>query len=258
MLAKRLLYIIGLINLLASISTKTLSASTSPEAEKYISKILNKQVPYIVKIADTPFTINDKNVYPPGKLTEMFARFLLENNLVKDKVIAEVGAGCFALGILAAKGGAKLVIGTDINGKSLICAHENSLLNHVKNNTILFEGKGLSPLLPKYVGKINLLLSGAPWDTLSSNEYNTLSDERKLISRAFYDIDDQLITDILSKGFELLAPEGKIFITASLRVLNRIEKLCSTYEVRYQIVKKEDLNKDGNIHYILELIQKPK
>jgi release factor glutamine methyltransferase len=228
----------------------------NPDAEAYISKMLRKQVPYEVNILGCTFKINSANAYPPGKLSLMFAKYLIDNDLVKSKTIVDAGAGCFALGIISAKHGAKLVIGIDIAEEAVHCAHENIVNNAVEKNASILQGNGLDPLTPKYNRKIDLLLSGAPWDTLPSEEFNALPDDRKSLSRAFYDVDNKLIADVLSRGPLLLSPHGRIFITASKRTMVRLKKLCDLYKVKYQIVKQEDIHQDGNIHYILEI--KPK
>jgi len=232
------------------------NAQTNPDAEAYISELLQKQVPYEVNILECIFKINSVNIYPPGKLSQMFAKYLIDYNLVKNTTIVDAGAGCFALGIISAKCGAKLVIGTDIAEEAVLCAHENIVNNTVEKNASILLGNGLDPLIPKYNRKIDLLLSGAPWDTLSSKEFNALSDDRKSLSRAFYDVDNKLIADVLSRGPLLLSPHGRIFITASKRTMARLKKLCDFYKVKYQIVKQEDIHQDGNIHYILEIMSK--
>ena len=231
-------------------------AHTNPEAEAYISKMLQKQIPYEVNMLGCTFKINNVNAYPPGKLSAMFASYLIDNDLVKHKTVVDAGAGCFALGIISAKQGAKIAIGLDISEEAVNCAKENIANNSVAENAFVLQSDGLGSLVPKYSGKVDLLLSGAPWDTLSSEEFDALPLYRKILSRSFYDVDNKLIADVLSKGPLLLSPSGRIFITASKRVMPRLEKLFELYKVKYQIVKQEDIHQDGNIHYIIEI--KPK
>lgn len=228
--------------------------STTPEAEAYMSKMLDKQTPYEVEMFGCTFKICNVNIYPPGKITAMFASYLLDNNLIQDKTIADIGVGCFGLGIIAAKNGARAVIGVDIEKKAVDCARANVRHNMVESNAIVFEGNSLEPLLPEYIGKVDVLISGAPWDTLSSNDFNALPEHRKILSRSFYDVDNDLIAGILSRGPLLLSPDGRIFITSCKRTMPRIEKLCFTYKMDHQIVRQEDIHQDGNIHYIIEII----
>lgn len=239
------------------IGTKTM-AQMNPQAETHISKMLAKEVPYQVKILDYNFFINSVHTYPPGKLTAMFAKFLIDKQLLKNKVVADIGAGCFALGIIAAKNGASTVIGTDINDYAMQCAKDNLVFNDITEKAYLFKGAGLSPLLPNFIAKIDVLLSGAPWDSISNHEFENLSHKRKPISRAFYDVNDELITSVFSQGFELLTPNGKIFTTSSMKAIERIKKLCLKHKLSYKIVKEADLHNDGNIHYILEITHIPK
>lgn len=232
------------------------NTEANPMAEAYISKMLHQEVPYEVDMLQCTFKINNINAYPPGKLSLMFANYLIDNDLVKNRIVVDAGAGCFALGIISAKQGAKLAIGIDITQEALSCARENIISNAVESNAFILEGNGLDPIIPKYNGKVDLLLSGAPWDTLSSQEFNLLPDDRKALSRSFYDVDDRLIADVLSRGPSLLSPRGRIFITASKRIMGRLEKLCDLYKAKYQIVKQEDIHHDGNIHYIIEVKSK--
>lgn len=225
----------------------------NPMADNYISKMLAKQTPYEVAILDATIKIRKNSVYPPGNLTRMFANYLLQHEVIKDKIIADVGAGAFALGIVMAQHGAYLALGTDISDDAIACAHENIIINGVQDNAFVFQGQGVNPLEEQYQGKIDILLSGAPWDTISSFDFEQISEERKLLSRAFYDVEDQLLTSVFTQGFNLLAPHGKMFITACLNIMPRIEQLCLKYQVSYKIVDAQDLHNDGNIHYILEI-----
>ncbi|MCZ6902684.1 MAG: 50S ribosomal protein L11 methyltransferase [Rickettsia endosymbiont of Ixodes persulcatus] len=249
MMLKFLKYYFYIIILL---STKSM-ASLNPEAERYISSMINKHVPYQVSVLNNNFIINNVNAYPPGKLTTMFAKFLIDNNLVKNKVFADIGSGCFALGIIAAKNGARTIIGSDISEHAIQCAKDNLILHGITKNMYLFNGEGVLPLLPKFLGKIDILVSGAPWDNLSKNEFNGIIPARQSISRAFYDVDNALIKDIMLQGFNLLSNQGRIFITSSLRKIQRIEQLCSEYQLNCKILKGEDIHNDGNTHYILEI-----
>ncbi|ALN40722.1 modification methylase HemK [Rickettsia rhipicephali] len=234
------------------LSTKSM-ASINPEAERYISSIIHKHVPYQVNVLNNNFIINNVNAYPPGRLTAMFAKFLIDNNLVKNKVVADIGSGCFALGIIAIKNGANTIIGSDVSQHAIQCAKDNLVLHGIAKNVYLFKGDGVLPLLPKFIGKIDIIVSGIPWDNLSTNEFDSLIPERQAISRAFYDVDDALIKDIMLQGFNLLSHQGRIFITSSIRKIERIQQLCLEYQLNCKIVKEDDIHNDGNIHYILEI-----
>lgn len=225
----------------------------NPEAEKYISSMMHKEVPYQVKVLNNNFIINNINVYPPGQLTEMFATFLIEKNLIRNKVFADIGSGCFALGIIAAKNGANTILGSDISEHAIQCATDNLVLNGITKNMYLFTGEGISPFFTNFIGKIDIIVAGAPWDSLSKDEFETIVPERKAISRAFYDVDDGLIKDVMLKGFNLLSPKGRIFITSSMRTIDRIQQLCLKYQLNYEILKEADLHNNGNTHYVLEI-----
>lgn len=241
-----------------ALTTTQIMAKVNPEAEKYISRILKKQVPYRVKVLHYDFVINNVNAFPPGKLTTMVAQYLMDNNLLKGKVFADIGCGCFALGIIANKNSSDTTIGTDNSRYAIQCAKDNLTLHDVKQNIYLFQEDGLKFLLPKFRGKIDIIVAVLPWDSISIDEFKRIDNHKQLLSRAFYDIDDKLITDILSKGFELLTTNGKLFVTSSMRALERIKYLCMKYNIKYTIVKEADLYDDGNIHYILELTKSAK
>lgn len=223
-------------------------------AQQYINDLIERKVPYFVNILGSTFIISDTQVYPPGKLTTLFATHLLNNELIKNKVIVDAGAGCFALGILAAQAGAKEVIGTDISQAAVNCARENIILNKVNSNARILKENGLTKLLPEYMRKVDLLLSGAPWESISQIQFENIPEKRKFISLAFYDVEDRLITDVLKNGPLLLSPKGKILITASMRVIDRINQLCEKHKKIYRIIAEKDLHNDGNIHYILEIL----
>lgn len=228
-------------------------AELNPEAEKYISKILQRQIPYTVSILDCTFAVNDASCYPPGKLSELFASYIVKNNLVKDKIVVDAGAGSFALGIIAAKYGAKEVIGTEIVAEVVTWAEQNIINNAVTEVATILQGSGLEPLFPKYAAKVDLLLCGAPWDTISAHDFQQLPKHRQPLSRAFYDIDNGLIADVLLRAPLLLSANGLIFISASDRVMPRLKGLFTQHNVEYKIVAQQDIHNDGNVHYILQL-----
>lgn len=94
--------------------------------------MLARKAPYQVEVLGSKFISTDINVYPTGKLTAMCALCLIGNILIRGKTIADIGAGCFTLGVLAAKSGAKKVIGVDISSKAVQCVRENILINNAR------------------------------------------------------------------------------------------------------------------------------
>ena len=230
------------------------------DAEVRINKIItqfadNLNLNTAYKILDCSFQINSNNIYPPGKLTEMFANFLLEQNLCKNNIIADIGCGCFAVGIIAARHSAKQVIGTDLNPFAIECAKENIIINKVQANTAVFHAEELRSLIPQFNGKFDVLLSGIPWDNISSKDFNIeIMNDRKYLSRALYDVDDKLILSIIQEGQTLLSPKGRIFITSSDNKLSRIEALTNSNNIKMQIVYSKDIHQDKNMHHIIELI----
>lgn len=223
------------------------------EAEKYITKILDRKLPYSKDILGITWVIKSNDTYPPGRLTEIFASYLLDNDLIKDKKVADVGSSGFAIGVIAAKHGAKEVVGTSITKESFYNANDNIAGNNVANIAHVSDGFGVEPLLPKYKGKIDVVIFGPPWDTISTDDFKKIPEYRKALVSLFYDVDDKLTTNVLSKAPLLLNSNGKIFMTASLRTMDKMKSLFQTSGLDYKIVKQEDIHKDGNIHYILML-----
>lgn len=224
----------------------------NPHAERYITELL-QQKPYEVDIHGAKFSITDNTVYGPGSLTRLKADYLIQNDMVRDKAVLDVGAGYFTLGIVAAKNGAKRVVGTDISTRAIEGATTNMRLNHVDESVQIMQGDGVSFLLPEHAGQFDLILASTPWDAIPKQDFDMIPAERQNLSLAFYDVDDKLLTDVLANGPKLLAPGGKLLITASLRIMDRIQRLCEQNHVRHTIIFEDDLHKDGNTHYILEI-----
>ncbi len=228
------------------------------EAEKYIDRIIERNLPYERQILNINWSTKDHNTYPAGSLTKMFATYLIENNIIKDKTVADIGSSSFAIGVIAAKNSAKEVVGTCITYEATKNAQENIVSNNVGSIAHVIEGSGARPLLSQYKGKIDVIVSGPPWNTISSEDFNKIEESRKALTKLFYDIDDIIITDVLSNAPLLLAPGGKIYITASSKIMDRIKHLCELNHMTYKIVKEEDIHKDKNIHYILMLTPEKK
>ncbi len=230
-------------------------AQINSVAEKWITEMLDKKTPYNVQVLNNDFIIKSVNAYPPGNLTKMFVEFLIENNLLKNKVVADVGFGCFPLGIIAAKNGADTVIGSDVNDYALQCARDNLALNDIDTKKVhLFKGDGVLPLLSNFAGKVDIIVAGDPWDSISKDDFEAIAPERKPLSRAFYDVNDDLMTSLMVKGFKLLSNNGRMFITSSTRVIGRIKQLCSKHQLDYKIVK--EAGEPGQMDYVLEIIRK--
>ena len=180
-------------------------------------------------------------------------KYLIDNNLIKDKVIADIGAGSFALGIIAVKHGATMAMGVDITTDAVATAQKNIENNKLTDKARILEGNGVTPLLNEFTNKVDILVAGAPWDTMTHELFESIPTERRAISYAFYDIDNQLMSSFLKDGPTLLTEGGKMFITACKRIIPRIKDLCSTHRKKYMIVAEDDPHKDGNPHYILEI-----
>lgn len=216
--------------------------------------MLHRPIPYDVNVMGVTFQIQNHLVYPPGILTEFFVKTLLEKNLIADHTVADVAAGSFALGILAAKAGARSVIGIDISPDAVEFASVNIARNKLGDIATIVQGSGLTPLLPKYAGKVDLVLSGAPWDSISEMEFAKIPIDKKPLTRAFYDVGDFLITDILLNAPQLLTPSGRIFVTSAMSVIKRLESHCDKHQRGYRIINEADLHDDGNLQYIVEIL----
>lgn len=225
------------------------------EAEKRIAQFLNRKIPYTVKIHGIDIKISSYKVYPPGSLSQMFAKFLVEKIDIKNKIIADIGAGCSVLGIVLAINGASKVIGVDINGEAVKCSKTNIDKHHLKEKVDIVLGDGVGAISPKYGNKVDIVISGSPWNTIDGCALNSIDQEKVAIYRSFYDLEDSLINSLMTQGFDLIK-EGqrkKIFITASLKIMPRIHRLCRKNKVQYTIEEAQDIHQDSNIHYILGL-----
>ena len=229
-------------------------AEINPVAEKYISSLLNRKTPYTVQIAGIPVRIDNNKVYPPGRLANMFAEYLLKNNLIADRIFVDISVGCLPIGIVAAKYGAKKVIGNSINEYYMSCIKDNMQRLNIKDKIELFDFTSSSVILNKYKGKADVVVGGLPWDRVTLEEFNNIAHERKSMSAGFYDIDDNIMSNFLNYGKKLLSPSGRMFTTASKRMLPRLERLCLDAGVICKIVKEKDLHRNKDTHYTIEVI----
>ncbi|NRB11507.1 MAG: 50S ribosomal protein L11 methyltransferase [Rickettsiaceae bacterium] len=223
------------------------------EAEYYISQMLEKKAPYTVQILDYKFVIKSSNVYSPDDgFTDFFYNYLSQNNLIKDKVIAEVYSSCLPIMIMTAKSGAKEAIGYDSNPYAVESAQQNIINHSVANKAMILNGKNLAEAFAAYKGKVDVLFTNLPWDSIPQDEFDNIAADRKWISNYFYDPDNKHVTSILTDGGKLLSKNGKIYIPATDRILSRIAKVCKKTNKNYKIVAK-DQYKNGNMHYIVEI-----
>jgi tRNA1(Val) A37 N6-methylase TrmN6 len=232
-----------------------LGNKTKEKAKKYLEEFKNRSVPYKREVMGVKFVIENTDVYPPGKLANMFCRYLIAENVFKDKTVLDMGCGVFTLGIIGLKHGAKQAIGVDINPRAVESAISNLNMQREKEMGMVIEGY-IKSLLPEYQNKIDVIVSGIPWDSIETKEFNNLDEDKKLLARAFYDLDDGLIEDVFGRSKELLRNKGKIYITSCDQAMERIERIAKKYNLRSSKVNAEDLHKDGNIHYILKIERK--
>jgi len=224
------------------------------EPEKRLNNILQKKLPYIVKIMGTEITINSHKVYPPGKLSRMYSEYLLKNVDVKDKVVADIGAGSSTLGIILAKNGAKFVAGVDITPESIECSNKNIQTHALQDKVKILRGDGAEAIFKEYGSTFDFVVCGPPWSTMSAQQFKKVDNESKALYRSFYDIDDHLITSVMTTGFSLLKNTcGYIYISACIKMIDRINTLCARHGIKYEKVEAVDIHGDGNVHYILRL-----
>ncbi len=229
--------------------------SRSQVIDRRIKHLRSKQIPYEIDIKGVKFLIDDADVYPPGDLTKMFVDYLIEEKIIEDKVVADLGCGCFAVGIIAAMNGAKMAIGIDINAKAIKCAQNTIEIIEKKSNgfvnrAIVTRGE-IRELSKTYAKRVDVILSGPPWDSITEKV------DTDSLERAFYDVDDRLLRGVLCEARNLLKDEekGKSYITSSARVINRMDRLCAMYKMQFKIIKEDFELEKGNPHYILEVFR---
>ena len=172
---------------------------------------------------------------------------------VAGKSIADVGAGCSTLGIVLAQNGAKEIVGTDINPASVECSQKNIQNNRCQTITQIKLGNSLQAI-EQYNGYFDFIVSGIPWNFISNDEFGKLPVSDQSIYRSFFDVDNYLIKSLMIQGWSLIKKhDGKIYISACLNIMDRIEVLTKEHKVHYSILAEEDIHQDGNMHYILEL-----
>lgn len=224
------------------------------EAENRITTILQRELPYKVNICGSDITIRTHNVYPPGKLSKMFASFLCEHVAVQGKKILDIGAGCSTLGIVLAQHGADKIVGVDINPYAVEEAMFNIKAHNLAHKVTILEGNITDKTFDKYHGKFDIVIAGMPWDSISSTEFRTINSDKQNIYRSFYDVDDEMIKTVMTTGFLFLNSfSHNVYITACIRIMPRVQKFAQQYNVEIQIMAEEDIHNDGNTHYILAL-----
>lgn len=238
---------------------KSIETYPNEDAEKYIGCLLSKSLPYEVEISGGKSVIKCKidnyKFLPPGSLTSMFAKYVIDNDLAKGKVVADVSFGSFAMGMVAEKNGAERVIGIHLSEFSYAAAKQNVRCNEIHSYSLHNFHSKSKPFSKPYAHKIDVILSGLPWDTISQKSFQELPEEKRELYKTFYDIDDEVTRDFLTNSWSCLSKEGRVFMTADQKHIARINRLCEECNIGYNIVKAEDIHNEGNPHYILELTQ---
>ncbi|HVO37204.1 MAG TPA: HemK2/MTQ2 family protein methyltransferase [Candidatus Acidoferrum sp.] len=119
-----------------------------------------------VFFADYAFDIWE-NVYEPAEDSFLFAENLV---LKQGDYVLDMGTGCGILGVIAAAKAAK-VVGVDINPQAVLCAKQNSRLNHVSEKMLFVQGDLFAPL--KSEGKFDLILFNAPYLPIENEDGNS-------------------------------------------------------------------------------------
>lgn len=219
---------------------------------QHIAKLKARPVPYEVDILGAKIVIDGHDVYPSGKLAEFFLTVLLNRVGIKDKVIADIGAGCSTLGIVMAKGDVRQVVGVDISQASVDCSRYNIDKQRVGDKVQILKGEGIEPLT-NYKSHFDFIVSGIPWSSMIKSDFDKLSEENKTIYQSFFDVDDKLIISLLRDAWPLIKKNGHVFITACLAIMDRVDSLFKKHNVEYTILASKDIHNDGNDHYILKL-----
>ncbi|MDO4462337.1 MAG: 50S ribosomal protein L11 methyltransferase [Bacteroidia bacterium] len=148
--------------------------------------------------------INPKNAFGAGhhETTGMMMHFLLNIDL-REKRVIDMGCGTGILGIMAAKEGAKDVIGIDIDAFSVENTKENCALNLVENMEVRLGGADVireSDAVDVFIANINrnILLADLPIYR------GTLASGGVLLLSGFYEDDvDMLVEKAESLGMKL-------------------------------------------------------
>ncbi len=141
-------------------------------------------------------TIDPKMAFGTGhhQTTYMMCRALLQNeDLVKGKILMDMGCGTGILAILAAKMGAEHTYGIDIDHVAAISAYDNARLNRVSRHVETYRGD--ASLLQR--GKYDVLLANINRNILLQDIPTYAQCIRKdglLVVSGFYKEDVQMIS----------------------------------------------------------------
>ncbi|AEF96833.1 HemK2/MTQ2 family protein methyltransferase [Methanotorris igneus] len=148
-----------------------------------------------IKIGDIIIKTHPQ-VYEPAEDSELLMENLVD---VKNKVVLDVGTGTGIQAINAAKKGAKIVVGVDINPYAIQIAKENAILNNLELNKKIFFFE--SDLFENVEGKFDVILFNAPYLPTSDEErlegwlnyaFDGGEDGREVLDRFIEEVGDYL------------------------------------------------------------------
>ena len=116
-----------------------------------------------VSLGNCVFSV-DENVYEPAEDTFLFADNL---NVQENDTVLDMGSGCGALGIIAAKK-ARSVLSVDMNPHAVRCAKANAAQNGVSNRMAFVQSDLFSAL--HKCAKFSLVLFNAPYLPVTEGE----------------------------------------------------------------------------------------
>ena len=158
-------------------------------------------------------------IYWPGG--QVLARIILDNpNLVRNKMVLDLGSGCGAVSLAAALAGAKKIVANDIDVNASTALHMNSEINNLEQcySSIEFTTQ-------------NFLFDG---DCESLENFDTL-----VIGDMFYDQDIGKAVLDLCQRFKQMSPNktvlvgdpGRWFMKSSNDIIDDMFECCAKYSL---------------------------
>lgn len=173
---------------------------------------------YKINVAGLDFVVN-RNVFSPKyfKDTEIFATRL---PVEPGDELCEIGPGCGAVSIHAAKRGAKRIVAIDINPDAVKTSEENTILHRLDHIVEVRTGNMFDALNPDEF--FDTIFWNTPFGLVP--EYAKVS----ILERAVFDPGYKATHRFITEGPQHLKPNGRLLIgfSSTLGRLDLIEQFC--------------------------------
>lgn len=171
---------------------------------------INSRPYYVYFAGETIKVLPD--VYPSNRFRS--SRLLAEyaKKQVKGKKVLDMGCASGALGIVAAKAGAKYVVQVDINPKAINNARENARELGIEQKMDSYVGNGFAPISYKYKNFFDLIIFNPPFHSTVEKSNQTTE-----LMNAFHTegLEGGILDTFFRDAQHYLSKEGKLLIVFS-------------------------------------------